>query len=152
MPSDGPTLWTTTLRDNGRLVVGPERTRLALSLVVSGLILLVNGTRTIGQVSSGDGWDFFSYVRAVLAAGAAVALVLILNNLRTRRWTLVVDATGVTLGTQHLAWSGISHITAAKEQVILHPIAGEELRITNNTVRHPATFAAWLTAELNTNH
>ena len=70
MPSDGPTQWTTTLREQGRLVVGPERTRLTLSLVVSGGILLVNGTRTIGQLSSDASWDFFASLRAVLAAGA----------------------------------------------------------------------------------
>lgn len=150
MPSDGPTQWTSTLRDNGRVLVGPERTRLVLSLVVSGGILLVNGSRTIGQLTSGADWDFFAYLRAVLAAGAGIALVMILNNLRARRWTLVVDASGVTLGAQHLAWSEISHITSAKEQVILHPTAGEELRITNNTVREPAALASWLTTELNT--
>ncbi|MGC4942378.1 hypothetical protein [Kribbella sp. DT2] len=153
MPSAGPTHWTTTLREDGRVAVGPECTRLVLSLVVSGGILLVNGTRTIGHVSSGDSWDLFAYLRTILAAGAAIALLMILNNLRTRRWTVVVDSTGVTLGTQHLAWSGISRITAAKEQVILSPApGGEELRITNNTVRDPSAFALWLATELETHH
>ena len=150
MPSDGPTQWTTTLREQGRLVVGPERTRLTLSLVVSGGILLVNGTRTIGQLSSDASWDFFASLRAVLAAGAAVALLMILNNLRTRRWTVVVDAAGISLGRRHVAWSGITSITSAKEQVIVH--GAEELRITNSTVRDPSAFALWLTTELETHH
>jgi hypothetical protein len=70
MPSDGPTQWTATLRDSGRLAVGPQRTRLALSLVVSGGILLVNGTRTAGHISSGASWDFFAYVRTASAPSA----------------------------------------------------------------------------------
>jgi hypothetical protein len=150
MPSDGPTQWTTTLREHGRLTVGPERTRLALSLVVSGGILLVNGTRTIGHLSSGASWDFFAYVRAILAAGAAVALLMILNNLRTRRWALVVDSTGLTLGQQRVAWSEITNITSAKEQLTVH--GTENLRITNSTVRDPSALALWLTTELETRH
>ncbi|GAB3823560.1 hypothetical protein [Kribbella italica] len=150
MPSDGPTQWTTTLREHGRLVVGPERTRLTLSLVVSGGILLVNGTRTVGHLSSGADWDFFAYLRTILAVGAAIALLMILNNLRTRRWTLVVDGTGVTLGPQHLVWSEITGVTSAKEQVTVQ--GTEDLRITNNTVRDPSALALWLTTELETRH
>ncbi len=150
MPSDGPTQWTTTLREHGRLAVGPERTRLALSLVVSGGILLVNGTRTVGHFTSGASWDFFAYLRAVLAAGAAIALLMILNNLRTRRWTVVVDDTGVALGPQRVAWSEITTITSAKEQFTVH--GPEDLRITNSTVRDPSAFALWLTTELETHH
>lgn len=150
MASDGPTQWTTTLREQGRLAVGPERTRLTLSLVVSGGILLVNGTRTVGHLSSGASWDFFASVRTILAAGAAIALLMILNNLRTRRWTVVVDDTGVALGPRQLAWSEITTVTSAKEQVTVH--GTEDLRITNSTVRDPSAFALWLTTELETHH
>jgi hypothetical protein len=151
MPSDGPTHWTTTLREQGRLVLAPRRDKLTLTLVVTCGILVVNGTRTIGHLTSGAHWDFFAYLRTVLAVGAAIALLLILNNLRTHRWTLVVTPEGVSLGPQHLPWSEITSITSAKEQVVLHPAPGsEDLRITNNTLRDPAAFARWLATELET--
>ncbi|MEV6282618.1 hypothetical protein [Kribbella sp. NPDC051770] len=150
MPSDGPTQWTATLREHGRLAIGPERTRLALGLVVAGAILLINGTRTISLLSGDVTWDVISSARAVFAVLAAGALLLILNNLRTRRWTLVVDADGVALGRRRLAWGQIAQVTTAKEQTVVHSVTGtEDLRVTTNTVKDVRVLTQWLTNELN---
>jgi acyl-CoA synthetase (AMP-forming)/AMP-acid ligase II len=148
MQADGPVQWTATLRDEGRLVLRPLRGRLSLMLFVAAGILLVNGTRTVGVLSGGGTWGWIEVFRALLAVFAAGALVVLLNNVRTGRWTVVVDEDGVAVGRRRLPWAEIANVRSTKDQVTVNPYSGEELRVTNYTVTDPTAFGDWLKRQL----
>ena len=151
MPQDSPAEWTNALRENGRLSLGPERNRLLIALGVPVGLILLNGYRTIELLSDGASWGFFDYFRTVFTILLGAALLGVLNNLRTRRWVVVVDTAGVARGNQRLAWSEISGVTFANDQVVLRPVAGaQELEIGKETLRDLPDFAHWLTSELTT--
>ncbi len=151
MPQDTPAEWTNALRENGRLAVGPERNRLLITLALSTGLLLLNGYRMIDQLSDGASWEFWEYFRVAFIVLAAAVLLGALNNLRTRRWVVVVDTTGVALGNRRLAWSEISSVTFADDQVLLRPITGaQNLTIGKGSLRDLPAFAQWLTAQLTT--
>ncbi|GAB2569643.1 hypothetical protein [Kribbella endophytica] len=151
MPQDSPAEWTNALRENGRLTTGPERNRLLITLALPAGLLLLNGYRIIGQLSDGVPWGFFEYFRVAFTILAAAVVLGVLNNLRTRRWVVVVDAAGVALGSRKLAWSEISSVNFADDQVVLRPVTGaQELTIGKETLRDLPAFAQWLTAQLTT--
>lgn len=151
MPQDSPAEWTNALRENGRLTAGPERNRLLITLALPGGLLLLNDYRIIGQLSDGVPWGFFEYLRVAFTILAAAVVLGVLNNLRTRRWVVVVDAAGVALGSRRLAWSEISSVNFADDQVVLRPVAGaQELTIGKEALRDLPAFAQWLTAQLTT--
>ena len=151
MPNDGPTEWTAALRENGRLSLGPERNRLLIALGVPVGLILLNGYRTIELLSDGASWGFFDYLRTIFTILLGAALLGVLNNLRTRRWVVVVDTTGVALGSRRLAWSEISAVTFVDDEVVLRPVAdAQELKIGKETLRDLPAFARWLTSEITT--
>jgi hypothetical protein len=150
MPPDGPTDWTSTLRDNGRLVVRARRFPILILVVWSGL-LLTNGISTLDRLTGAEPWGPLAYFRATFAVVALGVVVGLLAYLLTGAWTLTIDAQGVTIGRHHLAWADIADVTATDKAVTVHPRTGAtELRITGNTLTDPKAFARWLTTELET--
>ncbi|GAB3823557.1 hypothetical protein [Kribbella italica] len=147
MPPDGPTEWTTTLRDTGRLVIRARRFPILMLVVWSGL-LITNGTSTVARLTGAEPWGGLAYFRAVFALVALIVVAGFLFYLLTGAWTLTIDAEGVTLGRRHLAWPAITAISATEQAVTVHGDAN--LRITGNTLKDPKAFARWLTTELET--
>ncbi len=148
MPPDGPTEWTTTLRDTGRLVIRARRFPILMLVVWSGL-LLTNGSSTVARLTGAEPWGGLAYFRAAFALVALAVVAGFLFYLLTGAWTLTIDAEGVTLGRRHLAWPDITEVTATEQATTVQ--AGDTtLRITGNTLKDPKAFARWLTTELET--
>ncbi|GAA1530179.1 hypothetical protein [Kribbella lupini] len=147
MPPDGPTEWTNTLRETGRLVIRARRFPILMLVVWSGL-LLTNGISTIDRLTGAQPWGALAYFRATFAVVALAVVVGYMYYLISGAWTLTIDTQGVTIGRRHLAWRDITEITSTELAVTVH--GDPQLRITGNTLKDPKAFARWLTTELET--
>lgn len=150
MPPDGPTEWTNTLRDTGRLVIRARRSPILMLVVWSGL-LLTNGISTIARLTGAEPWGPLAYFRATFAVVALAVVAGYLFHLLTGAWTLTISTEGVTIGRRHLPWPDIAEITSTEQAVtITSRTDAPNLRITGNTLKDPKAFARWLTTELET--
>jgi hypothetical protein len=146
MPPEGPTEWTNTLRETGRLVIRARRFPILMLVVWSGF-LLTNGISTFDRLTGAEPWGALAYFRAAVALVALAVVVGFLYYLFTGAWTLTIDADGVTIGRRHLAWPDVTEITTTEQAVTVH--GNPQLRITGNTLKDPPAFARWLNQELN---